>query len=810
MNHRPAIIILLAAGAFASAGVLLRLALRSRVPETAPATQSVAGTSTSRPPQSPAADPALGRISPELAARWLALESRERQVAETTWAVESLAASCGAVLENLWDRLNASTSRWETLADFPFDQLIAPAWAFPSTAVPSLQTTTSRTQGEPLAHPLWRDLIVGSVSQSGWTLLQAEFRHSRFETNASGSPARSRFDFSAHMVRESPPARAVLEGPLNLTWAPRDSVGEAPRVALIDASGITLRVRDGPPPFRLVHSAPVSPTRHSLSVDPLIAHDLDGDGGIELLAIAANQIHRRNPDGTFRTEPISPALSGMISAAVLGDFDGDERPDLMFQGLRTLEWVRGLAAGRFSRESRTAWTAPSDVRNVMTLTAGDFDGNGTLDVFLGQYKEPYEGGSSPTPFHDANDGLPAYLLANRGDGTLTDVTSASFPTIRRHRRMYSASWADLDADGDLDLMTANDFAGLDLYRNDGRGRLEWMTENWVRNPRAFGMAHTLADFNADGLLDLLMIGMTSPTVDRLEHLGLRRPESHQDANQRAPMTHGNRLYLARPEGGFVETGLGDSLARSGWSWGCAAADFDNDGFPDVAIGNGLETRTTVRDYESEYWLHDQHVGTSEDDPAAYLYFKSKIARTRGRGQSYGGYEKNRLYLNRAGIRFEEVGHLLGVALEQDTRNVLAEDVDSDGRMDLIVLSYEKWPDPKPTLRVFRNELTDIGHWIGFRIPGAPPGTRVRITTPTGSQVRQILAGDSYRSQPSSTVHFGLGTFAGPVRVTIRPPGRVKPAKTAPEPDFDFELEPDRYHRIAIGGAGGGGRVTGTE
>ncbi|PYI82305.1 MAG: hypothetical protein DME26_18185, partial [Verrucomicrobia bacterium] len=167
------------------------------------------------------------------------------------------------------------------------------------------------------------------------------------------------------------------------------------------------------------------------------------------------------------------------------------------------------------------------------------------------------------------------------------------------------------------------------------------------------MAHALADFNADGRLDLLMIGMPSATVDRLEHLGLRRPYSAEDSLRRPAMTFGNRLYLGRASGGFEQTALNDSIARSGWSWGCSAFDFDNDGFPDVYIANGLESRQSVRDYESEFWLHDIFVDETIDDVAATSYLMGKFSRTRGSGWSYGGYEKNRLYLNQRGESFVE-------------------------------------------------------------------------------------------------------------------------------------------------------------
>ena len=168
---------------------------------------------------------------------------------------------------------------------------------------------------------------------------------------------------------------------------------------------------------------------------------------------------------------------------------------------------------------------------------------------------------------------------------------------------------------------------------------------------------------------------------------------------RSKMTFGNRLYLARANGGFEQTELSDSIARSGWAWGGSAFDCDNDGFPDVYIANGLESRPSVRDYESEFWRHDVFVGDSAADSAVYLYFQAKFGRTRGRGDSYGGYERNRLFLNQRGESFVEAGHLFGVGLQEDSRNVVADDLDGDGRVDLLVTGFEAWPQAQQTLRV---------------------------------------------------------------------------------------------------------------
>src|ERR1051325_3382714 len=115
------------------------------------------------------------------------------------------------------------------------------------------------------------------------------------------------------------------------------------------------------------------------------------------------------------------------------------------------------------------------------------------------------------------------------------------------------------------------------------------------------------------------MGMSSPTVDRLEHLGLERPNPRVDHSKRAKLRRGNRLLLGNAGGGFSEGALGRSVARSGWSWGCSAFDFDNDGFVDIYVANGHESKQPVRDYEPEYWLHDLYVGTSADDAVHLAY-----------------------------------------------------------------------------------------------------------------------------------------------------------------------------------------------
>ena len=330
---------------------------------------------------------------------------------------------------------------------------------------------------------------------------------------------------------------------------------------------------------------------------------------------------------------------------------------------------------------------------------------------------------------------------------------------------------DFNRDRHLDLVVASDFAGLELFANDGAGHFLDVTTRCLPEWQGFGMSQLAADFNRDGLLDLLMVGMNVPVADRLVHFNRWRPGFEAYLTRAPGMTHGNRLFFGQPSGEFKQTATSAAVARSGWSWGCSALDFDNDGYPDLYIANGHETKESVRDYETEFWLHDIYVGNSRDDLAAFAYFHAKSARTRGQGMSYGGYEKNRLYWNQEGKDFVEIGFLMGGGLEQDSRNVVADDLDGDGRMDLLVTTFEAWPEVKQTLQIYRNELESTGNWIAFRIPDqrglSSVGAEVTVEV-DGSKVRQsVVAGDAYRSQRARTLHFGLGKPVSTATVEIQ-------------------------------------------
>jgi enediyne biosynthesis protein E4 len=742
-----------------------------------------------RPIPAPAA-PQAGSAA-LLAEQLAAIVAGEQKMTETVWAPEMLAQKCGALFENLWDDLNSAGNKTAVLQSFPFGTIDIPEFRKPKSLRHGILLFESSGAAS-MNNTEWK-AFAGAQADAGWEISQTEFRHVRFDTDAIGQARQSRFSFSAHLVNGLTEERAALEGTLLIDWEPAPVV-LAPRVRRIDASDLRLTARRGPPAFQEVLFEIIEPPGGSYFIDPLIHYDLDGDGLSEVILASGNLVFKRRPDGSFESRDLCRFPGGIIFPGLIADFDADGVADFLCAKFEGVYLFRGAPGGIFDLPGELVWKANPRLRYGQAMACGDIDNDGHLDVFLAQYKVPYERGQMPTPYYDANDGYPSYLLRNDGHGRFTDMTWRSGLEASRWRRAYSASFVDLDNDGDLDLVLVSDFAGLNLYSNDGRGRFTDITKEKVAERHSFGMSQLVADLNSDGLLDLLMIGMNVPVADRLIHLGLARPGFEDYLAMAGPMTYGNRLYLGQNSGGFQQTSLNDSIARTGWSWGCSAFDFDNDGFPDLYLANGHESKQSVRDYEPEFWLHDIYVGNSQDNPAAVAYFHAKYARTRAKGMSYGGYEKNRLLLNMEGSTFLEAGHLMGVAMQEDSRNVMADDLDADGRMDLIVTTFEAWPKVRQTLRIFQNNSPEHGNWIGFRFReegrgNSPVGARVTLHFGDKKSVQHLTAGDSYRSQRPNMLHFGLGEAKGVEKVEVH--WAAGQSLVLPEPQIN------RYHTILL-------------
>ncbi|MCC7375865.1 MAG: CRTAC1 family protein [Verrucomicrobiales bacterium] len=717
-------------------------------------------------------------LTPEVLGQFEALEKADHDVDATVWAPEILAQNYAASVERLWEDLNRSQDPLERLQSVPIATLTAPARVNSSDWPQSIRTWSGEVGADSPAGPVadWQAQLA-AWRAAGWRLDQTEWRHVEFLPSPTGTPPASRFAVRLNFSRAAPPGRAQANGLLRVHWPATPPNPPAPFFGAIDIERLNIAIREGPPLFRMAAMAEIQPFEKTTWIDPILLRRPSPGAKPEIILAARNLLLRPSADGSWSDATLSPHHPGLIFTAALADFDGDGLDDLLMAVRSGLVLLRGGPSGNFDSPPARVWVAPERLQYVQALTAGDIDHDGDLDVFLGQYRVPYDGGQMPHPYFDALDGPPAFLLQNQGNGQFVDVTSGSGLEPKRHRRTYGASFVDVDHDHHLDLVVVSDFAGMDVHGNNGKGQFADRTQTWIDEPRGFGMAHAYADFDADGQTDLLMAAMPQPTADRLAALGLERPGFESWTEQRKKMAAGNRLYFGG-NGGFRERPVSATLSHAGWAWSTAILDFNNDRYPEAYFVNGHETRGSVRDYETEFWTHDIYTGNSTPDPAVNAYFASKFARTRAAGWSYGGHGLNAFFLNQAGTNFVEIGHLLGVALPEDSRNAVAVDWDDDGDLDLVVTTFEVWPRLRQTLRLFENTLTPTAHWVGVRLktgPGTIPavGAEVTVNDAAGAQRRPWTLGDGYRSQSLPELHFGLGTQGTIQSIEVRwPDGRL--------------------------------------
>ena len=690
---------------------------------------------------------------------------------KTVWAEELLAQKHERIFIHLWDNLRAASVKHKIIARFPFNRLIMGKAQYKESLERGISRTRFSGSGITLSHKEFQR-TVNELAGQGFRIVQSEWHHSKFNKNLGGA-ARSTVSVVLHVKNSDQNRLQSIKANLNVTWLSDRHMGPVPDT--IKITNLEILEREASVAFEpMLEMEPAGAGNVSTMMSPILVYDLDWNGLPDIIVGGGNRVFFNMGDEGFREEQIHPRLPVILNTAILGDFNGDSYVDLVAVDSRSHRLFRldGIdVRGRFS-EPQFCWSSER-IELPSVITAGDIDADGDLDLFIGQYKQPYLKGQMPSPFYDANDGYPAYLLQNDGRGIFSDITEQSGLAAKRFRRSYGASFVDLNEDSRFDLLVSSDFAGIDIYEGNGLGIFKDVTNDWIDQRHTFGMSHAFADFNTDGQLDFYSVGMSSTTARRLDSMGLGR-EEHKDIDaMRIPMSYGNRLYLATGSG-FEQPSFNNQVSRTGWSWGCTAFDIDNDADTDIYVANGHQSGKSAQDYCTTFWCHDIYTDDSQTSSSVEQLFSKSMAKLINREISWNGFEHNALLINRKGKGFLEAGFLMGIAFEGDGRVVVSDDLNNDGQQDLILVEVrsDRKGNAFQTLRVFANKIKTSNHWIGIRLREgvshfSPIGARVTIKTGTGKQVDSIVTGDSLYSQHSCTAHFGLGNIDSIKSIEVR-------------------------------------------
>jgi len=182
------------------------------------------------------------------------------------------------------------------------------------------------------------------------------------------------------------------------------------------------------------------------------------------------------------------------------------------------------------------------------------------------------------------------LYRNAADGTFTDVTAAM--GLPAHIDVAGAGivFFDADNDGDPDLWVSGIRGDL-FFRNDGCGTFTDATAAAGIGPARWGSMPVVADYDRDGWLDVFVVRMGDH-----EHTP---PSPNWDARNGVPDT----LYHNNGDGTFSDVSAHAGVACTGWGLAGAWGDYDNDGWPDLYVGNEFGTSALY---------HNEHDGTFRD------------------------------------------------------------------------------------------------------------------------------------------------------------------------------------------------------
>lgn len=329
----------------------------------------------------------------------------------------------------------------------------------------------------------------------------------------------------------------------------------------------------------------------------------------------------------------------------VGDVNGDSLPDLYFSS--NLDSNRlYLNKGDFKFEDVTARAGVGGPPGWKTgVTMADVNGDGRLDIYVSAVSYLTMKGRN-------------MLYINNGDGTFTD-RAASYG-VAHAGYSTQAAFFDYDDDGDLDMFllshsthteraignatrrdVRNARAGGRLYRNDGARFTDVSAQAGIfGGVDGYGLGLVVSDLNLDGCPDVYVAN----------------DFQEQDF-----------LYYNTCRKAFTESIATATGHTSRFSMGVDAADVNNDGRPDLVVGDMLP--------------EEEEILKTSASSESYSLFNLRV-----RAGYHPQYARNTLQINRGGGEFSEVGFLAGVEATDWTWSLLFADLDNDGRKDLFVTS----------------------------------------------------------------------------------------------------------------------------
>ncbi|GAO42035.1 VCBS repeat-containing protein [Flavihumibacter petaseus] len=513
--------------------------------------------------------------------------------------------------------------------------------------------------------------------------------------------------------------------------------------------------------------------------------DVNGDGLADIF-FTANQgpdklyLNKGNLKFEDITEKAGVAGKNVWSTgACMADVNGDGNLDIYVcysgkgepaERANQLFINRGVVDGIPQFEDKAAaYGLDAPGTNSTQAVFFDYDRDGDLDMFLLNHATKFY-----SPFFNTeklrskrHKWFSNYLFRNDG-GHFNDVSEAAGIRGGGNNFGLGVVASDINNDGWPDLYYTNDYEEQDfLLLNNHDGTFRDVTSQAIDHISRNGMGCDVADYNNDGLMDIVVLDMLPADNKRMKLL--RGPDEYDKYQQMVNngYFHQNMRNTLQTGIGldtsgmphFSETGQLMGISNTDWSWNANFADLDNDGYQDLFITNGYWRDYTNLDfltyavpaYRQQHGKQELGVELVKEMPVTKL-------------SSY-------VFRNHPDSAFADVTKAWGLDLAAVSNGAAYADLDNDGDLDLVVNSIGS------QARIYRNDQA-TGHYLRVQLKGSggntqAVGARVSVKTAGGQQVREELPVRGFQSSVDPVLHFGLGKDSVVQELEVRwPDGQV--------------------------------------